>query len=62
MENLDLVTVAAYVARYPSLRHVAANLPDLRAVRAFAQTACRLAMPPGVSLAQVWELSKHCQP
>jgi len=62
MENLDPDTVAAYVAHYPSLRHVAANLPDLRAVRTFAQNACRLEVPPGVSIRKVWELSKHCLP
>ena len=49
--------VTAYVAAYPHLRYVAARLPDLRCVRAFAQNALRLAAPAGVSALDIWGLA-----
>lgn len=60
MEQPDAATATSYVEGYPALRHLAANLPDPRAIRTFAQHACRLAALPRVTAQQIWELSKHC--
>ena len=48
--------VNAYLVAFPHLRHVAARLPGLRAVRQFAQNASRLAAPAGVSAREVYNL------
>ena len=46
---IDPTTVAAYVAAYPHLRHLAAVLPDPRAEKQFRDAACRLAAPQTVT-------------
>jgi hypothetical protein len=56
-DHIDPATVAAYVAAYPHLRYIAAGLPDLRNVRAFAQNALALAAPPGASPLQIWNMA-----
>jgi hypothetical protein len=49
----------AYVARFPHLARLAANARsgDLRAIRTFAQNACRLEAPAGVSAREIWDLA-----
>jgi hypothetical protein len=56
---IDQAILDAYVARFPDLRYLAANAQrgDLRAIRSFAQNACRLEAPPGVSAQQIWRLA-----
>lgn len=55
--TINAKTVAAYVNAYPHLQHLAARLPDPRAIRTFAQNACRLAVPPKITARQVLGLS-----
>lgn len=49
----------AYVARYPHLAILAraALGGSLAATRSFSQNALRLEAPPGVTAADVWQLS-----
>ena len=57
VDHIDPATVAAYVAAYPHLRYIAAGLPNLCNVRAFAQNALALAAPPGASPLKIWEMA-----
>jgi hypothetical protein len=60
-DNLPIpeAVLARYIERYPFLRHLAGwvRAGNPRAARRFAQTACRLSVPPGVSPADVYQLA-----
>ena len=59
MRTIPDHVVAAYVARYPHLRHVAAWVPNRVPIqeRAFADNCCNLAAPPGVTALEIWRLA-----
>lgn len=48
---IPLHIITAYVERYPHLRHIA------REPRLFAQAACRVAVPRGVTTLEVYHLA-----
>lgn len=57
-ERIPERVIQAYIARYPHLEHLARRKRQM----AFACNALRLATPPGVTLSDVWAMSKVAVP
>lgn len=59
MNTIPDSVLDAYVLRYPHLATLVLNARagSRPAIRTFAESALRLAAPPGVTASELWELS-----